>query len=215
MTIVQDWVAWAPQLLEGLRTSLLVTLLSLLIGLPLGLALAFGASSHNPLVRYPVIALVELGRGIPLLVLLYVMYFGLPSAGLVLSSFAAAVLGIGINTGAYTSEIFRAGLLSVPRGHIEAAQSLGLTVRDEARFIVVPQAVRAVVPPLISYSVIVFQATSLGYAISLPELLNRAYQIGSVTFQYLSVFVLVGLFYAVIAIIVSRLVDTVHARTAV
>jgi len=142
-----------------------------------------------------------------------VVYFGLPSAGLVLSSFAAAVVGIGVNTGAYTSEIFRAGLLSVPRGHIEAAQSLGLNMRDEARFIVVPQAVRAVIPPLMSYSVIVFQATSLGYAIALPELLNRAYQIGSVTFQYLSIFALVGLLYALIAVVVSRLVDTVHART--
>jgi len=70
VTILHDWAAWIPQLLEGLRTSVIVTLLSLLIGLPLGLLLAFGAMSHRPLVRYPVIAFVELGRGVPLLVLL-------------------------------------------------------------------------------------------------------------------------------------------------
>ncbi len=214
MTIFNDWVDWLPDLLNGLRTSLLVTLLALLIGLPLGLLLAFGVLSVRRSVRWPVIVLVELGRGFPLLVLLYVMYYGLPSSGVTLPAFAVAVLGIGLNTGAYTSEIFRAGLLSIPRGHVEAASSLGFTARDEARYIVVPQAIRAVIPPLISYSVVVFQATSLGYAISLSELLNRAYQIGSVTFQFLSVFTLAGLLYAVVAIVVSRLVDTVQARTA-
>ena len=170
--------------------------------------------ASSKIVRHITIVFVELGRGIPLLVVLYVVYFGLPDAGLVLESFAAAVLAISINTGAYTSEIFRAGLLSVPRGHIEAAQSLGLNWRDEARYIVLPQAFRTVIPPLVSYSVIVFQATSLGYAIALPELLNSAYQIGSVTFEFLSVFALAGLIYAALSIIVSRLVDAVHTRTA-
>lgn len=210
----EQWIDWLPGLLTGLQTSLAVTGLSLLFGLPLGLLLAFGMITTSKVVRYITIVFVELGRGIPLLVVLYVVYFGLPDAGLVLESFAAAVLAISINTGAYTSEIFRAGLLSVPRGHIEAAQSLGLNWRDEARYIVLPQAFRTVIPPLVSYSVIVFQATSLGYAIALPELLNSAYQIGSVTFEFLSVFALAGLIYAALSIIVSRLVDAVHTRTA-
>lgn len=210
----EQWIDWLPGLLTGLQTSIAVTGLSLLFGLPLGLLLAFGMIASSKIVRHITIVFVELGRGIPLLVVLYVVYFGLPDAGLVLESFAAAVLAISINTGAYTSEIFRAGLLSVPRGHIEAAQSLGLNWRDEARYIVLPQAFRTVIPPLVSYSVIVFQATSLGYAIALPELLNSAYQIGSVTFEFLSVFALAGLIYAALSIIVSRLVDAVHTRTA-
>jgi polar amino acid transport system permease protein len=210
----EQWIDWLPGLLTGLQTSLAVTGLSLLFGLPLGLLLAFGMITSSKIVRSITVLFVELGRGIPLLVVLYVVYFGLPDAGLVLESFAAAVLAISINTGAYTSEIFRAGLLSVPRGHIEAAQSLGLNWRDEARYIVLPQAFRTVIPPLVSYSVIVFQATSLGYAIALPELLNSAYQIGSVTFEFLSVFALAGMIYAALSIIVSRLVDAVHTRTA-
>ena len=210
--MVDQWIQWFPELFEGLKVSMLVTLSSLVLGLPFGLLLAFGAITPSRVVRLPVLVLIELGRGIPLLVVLYVLYFGMPEYGVTLSSFGAAVVGIAINTGAYTSEIFRAGLLSVPRGHIEAAQSLGLSMRDEARFIVLPQALRAVIPPLISYSVIVFQATSLGYAIALPELLNRAYAIGSVTFNFLGVFALTGLMYAAIAITVSRLVDNVHAR---
>ena len=210
----EQWISWLPGLLSGLQTSLAVTGLSLFLGLPLGLLFAFGMLSSSKLISRVSIVIVELGRGVPLLVVLYVVYFGLPDAGLVLESFAAAVAGIAFNTGAYTSEIFRAGLLSVPRGHIEAAQSLGLNWADEARYIVLPQAFRAIIPPLMSYSVIVFQATSLGYAIALPELLNSAYQIGSVTFEFLSVFALAGLIYAVLSILVSRLVDRVHTRVS-
>jgi polar amino acid transport system permease protein len=209
---VSMWGDWLPQLLDGLKTSLLVTGLSLIFGLPLGLLFAFGMIGANRYVRWLTLVVVELGRGVPLLVLLYLVYFGFPSTGLVFGAFAAAVLAISFNTGAYTSEIFRAGLLSVPSGHLEASRSLGLTGLDEARYVVLPQAVRNVVPPLMSYGIIVFQATSLGYAISLPEMLNRAYEIGSVTFQYMSVLLLAGVIYAVISIVVSRLVDRVHAR---
>lgn len=210
--MLADWIHWFPSLLSGLRVSLIVAGLSLLFGLPFGLVLAFGAVARSRLVRYTTIALVELGRGIPLLVLLYLVYFGLPNTGIVFSTFVAAVVSISLNTGAYTSEIFRAGLLSVPKGHIEAAQSLGLGWADEARYIVLPQAVRAVIPPLISYSVIVFQGTSLAFAISLPELLQKAYGIGSNTFEFLSVFVLAGIMYAVPSIIVSRLAQLVETR---
>jgi len=209
---VNNWVEWLPQLLDGLKISVLVTVLSLIFGLPIGLLFAFGMLSPRRIVRSLSLVAVELGRGIPLLVLLYLIYFGLPSSGLVLAALPTAVLAISLNTAAYTSEIFRAGVLSVPRGHLEAARSLGLTGADEARYVVLPQAIRAVTPPLMSYSIIVFQATSLGYAISVSELLNRAYQIGSVTFQFMSVLVLAGLLYALISIVVSRLVDTVHAR---
>ena len=206
--------SWMPQLLEGLQVTLAVTGLSLLFGLPLGLLLAMGMTTRSRVLRYLSVGIVEFGRGVPLLVLLYLVYFGLPGIGITWESFTVAVLVISFSTGAYTSEIFRAGLLSVPKGHIEAAQALGLSVVDVSRFVVIPQAVRTVIGPIISYSVIIFQATSLGYAISLPEMLNRAYQIGSVTFQFLGVFSIVGLMYAVIAIVVSRGVQAIQKKTA-
>lgn len=205
---------WVPALLSGLGVSLGVTGLSLLFGLPLGLVFAFGMLNRSRIVSWATIAIVEFGRGVPLLVLLYLAYFGLPGVGVVWTSFLTAVVVISFSTGCYTSEIFRAGIQSVPRGHIEAASALGLTGRDEARFVVLPQAVRSVIGPIVSYSIIIFQATSLGYAISLPELLNRAYQIGSVTFQFLTVFAIAGAIYALISIVVSRLVDSIESRTA-
>lgn len=206
--------SWLPQLLEGLQVTLAVTGLSLLFGLPFGLLLALGMITPRRIVRYVSVGIVEFGRGVPLLMLLYLVYFGLPGIGITWSSFAVAVIVISFSTGAYTSEIFRAGLMSVPRGHIEAAQALGFSLVDESRFVVIPQAVRTVIGPIVSYSVIVFQATSLGYAISLPEMLNRAYQIGSVTFDFLGVFTLAGLMYAAVAIVVSRGVSAVERKTA-
>ena len=210
--MLQNWIDWLPDLLDGLRTSLVIAGLSLVLGLPGGLVLALGMVARSVPLRYLTIAVVEVGRGIPLLVMLYLLYFGLPSTGMVLTSSAAAVAGIGFSAAAYTSEIFRAGIQNVPRGHIEAAQSLGMTWADETRFIVVPQAIRAITPALMSYAIIIFQATSLAYAIALPELLNAGYRIGSVTFEFMSVFALVGLLYAVISITASKAVDRVHRR---
>ncbi|MFV0434889.1 MAG: amino acid ABC transporter permease [Leucobacter sp.] len=211
---MEQVLSWMPQLLSGLGVTLAVTGLSLLFGLPLGVILAFGMLNKTKAVSWICIGIVEFGRGVPLLVLLYLLYFGLPGVGVVWTSFVTAVVAISFSTGAYTSEIFRAGILSVPRGHIEAAHALGLTSKDETRFVVLPQAVRAVIGPIVSYSIIIFQATSLGYAISLPELLNQAYQIGSVTLQYLLVFTVAGLIYAAVSIIVSRLVHVIEHRTA-
>ncbi|SJM67783.1 amino acid ABC transporter permease [Gulosibacter sp. 10] len=205
---------WMPQLLSGFGVTLAVTGLSLLFGLPLGIVFAFGMLNKIKVVQYLFIGIVEFGRGVPLLVLLYLIYFGFPTVGVVWSSFVVAVVAITFNTAAYTSEIFRAGILNVPRGHIEAAHALGLSSGDERRFVVLPQAIRLVIGPIVAYSIIIFQGTSLGYAISLPEVLNQAYQIGSVNFQYLAVFTIAGLMYAVVSIIVSRLVHVIETKTA-
>jgi len=212
--MLSDWLHWLPDLLAGLRTSIFAAVLSLLIGLPGGFILGLGMVARSPAMRYLTVSVVELGRGVPLLVVLYLVYFGLPAQGLVLSPFVAAIAGIAFSTAAYTSEIFRAGIMNVPRGHLEAAQSLGLNWRDEVRFVVGPQALRAITPALMSYAIIIFQATSLGYAISLPELLTAGYGIGSVTFKFLSVFLLVGILYAAVSISASHLINRAHLRTS-
>ncbi len=212
--MLSDWLHWLPDLLAGLRTSIFAAVLSLLIGLPGGFILGLGMVARSSAMRYLTVSVVELGRGVPLLVVLYLVYFGLPAQGLVLSPFVAAIAGIAFSTAAYTSEIFRAGIMNVPRGHLEAAQSLGLNWRDEVRFVVGPQALRAITPALMSYAIIIFQATSLGYAISLPELLTAGYGIGSVTFKFLSVFLLVGILYAAVSISASHLINRAHLRTS-
>jgi polar amino acid transport system permease protein len=207
LALLSDWRSDLPDLLSGLLVSLKVTGLSLLLGLPLGLAFALLTGSRIPALRWPGVALVEIGRGPPTLVMIYLAYFGLPELGLSLAAVPAAIVALGYNTGAYTSEIFRSGLLAVPEGQREAARALGLGRRSELRDVVLPQAVRVATPPLVGFSITVFQASSLCFVIGVPELLSRAYNIATVSFEYLSVLCLAALLYAAVSIPASSLVN--------
>jgi polar amino acid transport system permease protein len=200
-----EWAAFLPDLLQGLDLSLKVTLLSLAIGIPCGLVLALLVSSSSRLAKGAALLIVEFGRGAPALVLLQLVYFGLPSTGLLLSSFVSAIAALAWNTAAYTSEILRAGLEAVPFGQREAATAIGLNSFDALRFVLVPQGLRMAIPALVGFSIQMFQATSLCFTIALPELLSRSYGIGSETFHYFSVLLLAGLIYAAICIPASIL----------
>lgn len=209
---LERWAEWLPELLQGLWTSLQLTGGMLAVGLPFGLGLALLLTSQRRLMRTIGVILIEAGRGAPVLVLLYLVYFGLPDVDIRLGAFAAAVAALGYSFGAYTSEVFRAGIAAVPHGQLEAARSVGLTRVQELRLVVLPQAVRIVVPPILGWAVIFFQATSLAFAIAVPELLSEAYTIGSSTFRFLSVLVLAALLYAAVSIPVSLLIDHLDRR---
>lgn len=212
MTFLDDWANFLPGLLDGLWVSVRLAGFSLLIGLPLGLVLALCTASRSRLAKPIAIGLVEIGRGMPALVMLQLVYFGLPSAGLTLTSFVAASVGLGLTTAAYTSEIIRGGLQAVPDGEVEAADALGMSRADTLRFIVVPQGLRVAIPSLMGFAILIFQATSLAYTIALPELLGAAYSAGSATFRYLSVLTLAGLMYAAITIPASALTERAERR---
>jgi len=205
---------WIGPMLEGLRLSLSVTALTLLFGLPMGLLLAVGVGARHPWAKWPALALVEVGRGAPSLVLLQFAYFGLPSTGLTLTSFTASVLALSWTTGAYTSEIIRAGLESVPRGQREASLAIGLTRRDAMRYVIVPQGLRIATPALLGFAILMFQTTSLCFVIALPELTSRAYEIGTNTFQYLPALVMAGMLYLLICVPATLLVSAVEARAS-
>ncbi|MBB3609857.1 amino acid ABC transporter permease [Rhizobium sp. BK602] len=205
-------VSWMPELLGGLSISLQVTALSLLLGIPLGLLLALGVLARSRALRAISLFLVEVGRGAPALVLLQFIYFGLPSIGLTIESFAAAVIALAWNTGAYTSEIIRASLQSIAHGQREAAEALGLNRTDELRFVLLPQGLRVALPALLGFSILIFQGTSLCFTIALPELVSRAYEIGSTTFRYFPALICAGALYACISIPAALLVGHVEKR---
>jgi polar amino acid transport system permease protein len=198
--ILNLWAEWLPSLLTGLKVSVEVTIACLALGIPLGLLLALGVSAPSRSLRYLAVLVIEIGRGAPALILLQFLYFGLPTTGLTLSSFASSVLALALNAGAYTSEIIRAGLQSVPFGQREAAFAIGLNSRDSFRLIVLPQGLRVAIPPLLGYALLMLQATSLCFTVALPELVSRANDIGSSTFRYMPVLVLTGLLYACICV---------------
>jgi polar amino acid transport system permease protein len=206
------WAKYLPQLLSGLGVSLELTALALLFGLPLGLLLALGTGSRLRPVRWGSIAIVEVGRGAPALVVLYVVYFGLPLLSWSPEAFVCAVIGLTYTTAAYTSEYIRGGLKAVSTGSIEAAQALAMTPGDVLRFVVVPQGLRVAIPALMGFAIQIFQATSLAYSITVSELTANASGIASSSFRALEIFGLAGLLYAAITIPASWLTNRVEGR---
>jgi polar amino acid transport system permease protein len=210
--LLTSWGEWLPRLLEGLLTSVQITAVSLLIGVPLGLLFALLSSARSRPVRWAAIGLVEIGRGTPALVMLQFVYYGLPSAGLSFTAFVSAVAALSLTTAGYTSEILRGGLQAVPAGETEAAGALGMSRRDTLRFVLVPQGVRIALPSLMGFAILIFQATSLTFTISVVELLSQAYSIGAATFRYLDVLVLAGLLYLAVTIPAGWLTDRTERR---
>lgn len=206
------WLDSLPLLLDGLVVSLKVTGIALAIGIPLGLFLALGVQSRARLINLVSLCVVEIGRGAPALVVLQFAYFGLPTAGLTLSSLAAAVFALAWNTGAYTSEIIRAGLESVPSGEIEAASAMGMVQRDTLRFVIIPQGLRVAAPALLGFATQMLQASSLCFTIALPELTSNAYMIGTTTFRYMEILSLAGILYAAICVPATIAVGVLEQR---
>ena len=170
--IVASW----PIVLAGLRNTVLLSLLVVPLGLFGGLILALLASVKHPAVRWPLMAWVDFFRAFPPLVLLILLFAGLPFAGLELGGFVCVAIAFFLNTGSYYGEILRAGIESVPAGQVEAARSTGLSRLQAMAYVVLPQAVRNVLPDLLSNTLEVVKLTSLGSVVAVPELLYQARQ---------------------------------------
>ncbi|MFK0073491.1 MULTISPECIES: amino acid ABC transporter permease [Arthrobacter] len=199
MNWLQQWAGYMPQMLSGLGVSLFIAGVSIVIGYPLGLLLSVMVQRKNLVIRTLGLAIVEIGRGAPALVILYLVYYGLPKFGIAFESIQAACIALVWNAAAYSSEIIRAGLQSVARGQTEAAQVLGLSSRDTFFRVIMPQGMRSAIPGLMGVAIQMFQGTSLAYAIAVPELMKSAYNIGSQDFNYLQIFTLAGICYAAIS----------------
>ena len=172
-----------PIVLQGLLNTVLLSLLVVPLGLAGGLVLALLAHSRSPLVRWPLMAWVDFFRAFPPLVLLILLFAGLPFAGLELGGFACVAIAFFLNTGAYYGEILRAGIESVPQGQVDAARSTGLGRLQTMVYVVLPQGVRNVLPDLLSNTLEVVKLTSRGSVVAVPELLYQARQAQSVTYN--------------------------------
>jgi polar amino acid transport system permease protein len=197
MTRLLDDVAL---LLPGLGTSLVLTFLTLLFGLPAAVLTAVGLRSGRRAITGPLIVVIEILRGTPGLITLYFVYYGFPSAGILLSGTLAICVAFGLTFVAYTAPILAAAIAMVPREHIEAGDALGLSRWTVTTRVVLPQAVRAALPPLISWTVILFQATSLASVVGASDLFAAATSLGAQQFQYVYYILLAGVLYAAISI---------------
>ncbi len=182
-----------------------LTLASFALGLTVGLVAAvvrlFGPAPLAAIVRF----YVWIIRGTPLLVQLFLIFYGLPSAGIVLDAFPAALIGFTLNVGAYTSEIIRAVIGSVPKGQWEAAYSIGMSWSQAMRRTILPQAARVAVPPLSNTFISLVKDTSLAAAITVPELFQAAQRIVATSYEPLILYVEVALIYLALSSILSAL----------
>lgn len=169
-SLVRVW----PLLAQGLVLTLELAAVALPLGIAAGLVVGLGSALGGRVTRAALIVWIDLFRAFPVLVLLILIFYGLPFLGVTLPAFAAGVLALVLNNSGYFGEIFRAGLANVPRGQVEAALALGLRPLRAMWLVVLPQALRAVIAPLASNSLELVKTTSIAALVALPELLRSA-----------------------------------------
>lgn len=189
-----------PQLLHACLYTIGITLVGFAVALVLGLALAILRRSPVRAIARPTALFVEFVRSTPLLIQVYVLFYVAPLYGITLSALAAGTLGIAVHYACYVSEVYRAGLNGVPRGQWEAACALSLPRAALWRGVILPQAIRPVIPALGNYLVAMFKDTPVLSAITVVELMQQAKNIGSETFRYLEPITLTGLFFLLISV---------------
>jgi glutamate transport system permease protein len=206
----------AQLLLRGVWATVLVALVSIVLSVAGGLLLAAARLADRGWLRGAARAWIELFRGLPLLVLIFFIFLGFPALGVDVPTFWALTVGISLYNSAVLAEIFRAGIRSLPRGQAEAAYAIGLSKIETLRLILLPQAVRIMLPALVAQVVIILKETSLGFVIGYTELLRE----GRVAVEYLGgayaipVYVAVAAVYLLVNLGLSRLAKQLESRTS-
>ncbi|MGE8203556.1 amino acid ABC transporter permease [Heyndrickxia sp. NPDC080065] len=201
-----------PYVIQGIGYTLLISLVSMFFGLLLGFFLALGRMSKNLLLQIPARGYISFMRGVPVLVLLFILYFGFPMLGINFTAVTAALLGFSLNSAAYMAEINRSAISSIDKGQWEAAASLGLSYWQTMRRIILPQAIKIAMPPLSNVLLDLIKGTSLAAMITVPELFQKAKIVGGREFDYMTMYILVALIYWGICSIISVLQNYLEKR---
>ncbi len=200
-------------LLAGLLITIELTCVVIVLSLVFALLIALGGMSRSPLLRWPIKAYIEIARGTPLLLQLIYIYYVLPEIGIRLDAFVAGVVGLTLNYSAYISEVYRGGIQAVPKGQHDAAAALGMTRSLAMRRIVLPQAIRIVIPTLGNYFISLFKDTALCSVVSIQEVVFTAQIIAARNFQYFTLYTVVAVGYFAVSFPAARLVGLLERRT--
>lgn len=213
ISLFETFQASLPYLLAGFEITLKSWGLAIVFGVVLGLIACMFKLSRFRVLRAISWVYIWLIRGTPMLVQALVIYFGLSqAAGLRLSSFAAGVVTLSLNAGAYLAEIFRSGVQAVPVGQKEAARSLGLSASRTTAKIVFPQAFKIAIPPTVNQFIITLKDTSILTVIGLPEIVNQAAQYIMIRLDYFETYICVALFYLVLISLLMVLANYVEKK---
>lgn len=192
-----------PIVLGGLSGTIPLSLASFAIGLAIALAMALMRLSRNPVVSFIARAYISVIRGTPLLVQLFVIFYGLPSIGVTLSPWPSAIIAFSMNVGGYAAEVIRAAILSVPKGQWEAGYTIGMSRTTTLRRLILPQAARVSVPPLSNTFISLVKDTSLASLITFTELFRRAQEIAAFSQEFMLVYIEAAIVYWVFCLVLS------------
>ena len=198
-----------PLIIEGLGMTLLLSLLTVVLGAVVGFLVCLMTMSKNKIVKFIGTAYVEVIRGVPLLLQLFVIYLAMPNS---VSKFVSATIALVINNGAYVAEIIRAGIQAVDKGQTEAARSLGLNRMQTMIKVVLPQAIKNILPAIGNEYVTVIKETSLASSFYLGELMTVQHKIGTATYLYLDAYIVVAIFYFISTFTLSKLIKMLERR---
>ncbi|HIS28413.1 MAG TPA: amino acid ABC transporter permease [Candidatus Avamphibacillus intestinigallinarum] len=202
-------LAWdnLPFIIKGLSMTLYISVIGMLLGLIFGLMLALMRNSRKRILRLPSRMYISFMRGIPMLVFLFILYFGLPMIGIKMTAFVAACLGFGLNSAAYIAEINRAALNSIDVGQWESAKALNMNATATLFSIILPQTVRIAVPPLTNVFMDMVKATSLAAVITVPELFQKAQIVAGREFDSMTFYILIAIIYWMVCVVISFIQD--------
>ncbi len=194
-----------PELLRGVWVAAILSILTFLLGTAFGIFGAIGRISHRRAVYAVSTFYVELFRNTPLLVQLYIFYYGLDALSINLSAFTAALLAMSLNSGAYESEIIRGGIIAVGKGQLEAAFSIGMTYTQTLRKVVIPYALQVIFPPLGNQFIGIILGSSVASIITVPEITYVALNIGSRSYRDFETFLVIWVIYLALNLALSAL----------
>nr|WP_272876830.1 amino acid ABC transporter permease [Neoroseomonas terrae] len=203
-------------LLEGAKGTFRLAGMAMVIAIPLGLFVALLRLSRLPVISWIAVVYTDMFRTSPSIVLIYWFFFAFPLlVGVDFDTFTAVSLTLGLQTGAYMAEVFRGGIQSIRPGQWQAAKALGMGLGTTLRYIILPQAIRRMIPVFFTRLTELFKATSLAAVVSYPEIVQMASRVSSDTFRPIETYTVVALFFFTVIFCVSRLVRYAERRFAV
>jgi polar amino acid transport system permease protein len=214
-----DWLMmfgkYFPDFVQGTWITIQITLIGVGLGLVVGLPAALIRVYGGKYLRWLAVAYIELFRGTPILVQLFVVYFGLPDFGITLSRMTAACITMGLNSGAYQAEYFRSAIQAVSGGQMMAARATGMSRFQAIQHIILPQALRIVIPSWANEPVALMKASAVAFLIAVPDLMTKGKFVAARTYDPIGAYLAVAVFYIVLVLSLTMLVSFVERKTSI
>jgi len=216
---MSDWFVFftksLPAFWQGLLVTLELTLVGLIMGLVLGLFAALGRTYGGVWARRISVGYIELFRGTPLLVQLFLVYYGLPGLGITLSRMTSAFIALGLNSGAYQAEYFRGAILAIGQGQMMAGRSIGLSRWNTIRYVILPQALRLAIPSWSNEPISLLKSTAIAFLIAVPDLMTKAKVIAARTYDPIGTYLAVAVVYLAAVALLSELLKYLERRVRI